>query len=147
MSADTSVERRYGLDHRGITNVDTVHWDLPTPLLYEQALRRHEARLAHLGPLVVGKPSSADQRWWARFGERLVLITRAQEPSSRRSCLRSRALISTSASTNLSKKYFASTCRRASRSTPRTLPEELHRYILISKLIGAGFPGRRASRR
>ncbi|MBI2956847.1 MAG: phosphoenolpyruvate carboxykinase (ATP) [Acidobacteria bacterium] len=43
---------RYGLDHHGLRNV-VAHWNLPTPALYEHVMRRNEAVLAHLGPLVV----------------------------------------------------------------------------------------------
>jgi len=43
----------YGLEHHGITNVNFVYWNLSTPLLYEEIIRRREGRLAHLGPLVV----------------------------------------------------------------------------------------------
>ena len=43
----------YGLENHGIRNADTVYWNLPTPLLYEQAIRRREGHMAHLGPLVV----------------------------------------------------------------------------------------------
>ncbi len=57
-----------------------VHWNLEPPALYEEALRRNEARLAHSGALVaytgshtgrspkdkfiVKEPSSAEQIWW-----------------------------------------------------------------------------------
>ena len=44
---------RHGLEHHGLTNVGTVYWNLPTPRLYEEAVRRREGRIAHLGPLVV----------------------------------------------------------------------------------------------
>src|SRR5512147_3116744 len=55
MSTSTTriAEPRYGLEHHGIQNVNTVYWNLSTPQLYEEAVRRHEGRLAHLGPLVV----------------------------------------------------------------------------------------------
>lgn len=43
----------YGLDHHGIYNPNNVFWTLNTPLLYQQAIRRFEGHLAHLGPLVV----------------------------------------------------------------------------------------------
>lgn len=43
----------YGLEHHGIYNPNQVFWTLNTPLLYEQAIRRFEGHLAHLGPLVV----------------------------------------------------------------------------------------------
>lgn len=43
----------YGLENHGIRKPDNIYWSLPTPLLYEHAIRRREGRLAHLGPLVV----------------------------------------------------------------------------------------------
>jgi len=82
MSTSTArvAEPRYSLEHHGIHNVNTVYWNLSTPLLYEEAMRRHEGRVGHLGPLVVRtgqhtgrsprdkfivrEPSSADQVWW-----------------------------------------------------------------------------------
>ncbi len=42
-----------GLETHGIRKPDNIYWSLPTPLLYEHAIRRREGRLAHLGPLVV----------------------------------------------------------------------------------------------
>lgn len=75
----------YELEHHGIENVNTVYWNLPTPLLYEEAIRRHEGRLAHLGPLVVRtgqhtgrapndkffvrEPSSVDRVWWDKVNQ------------------------------------------------------------------------------
>ncbi|MBW7883631.1 MAG: phosphoenolpyruvate carboxykinase (ATP) [Caldilineaceae bacterium] len=43
----------FGLENHGIVNPNNVYWTLNTPLLYEQAVRRFEGHLAHLGPLVV----------------------------------------------------------------------------------------------
>jgi phosphoenolpyruvate carboxykinase (ATP) len=76
----TGIQSQVGLDRHGIANVNVVYWNLPTPLLYEEALRRREARLSHLGPLVVRtgqhtgrsprdkfivrEPSSEQQVWW-----------------------------------------------------------------------------------
>jgi phosphoenolpyruvate carboxykinase (ATP) len=37
----------------GLENLGQVYWDLPTPALYEEALRRSEASLSHLGALVM----------------------------------------------------------------------------------------------
>ena len=37
----------------GLGNLGKVYWDLPTSALYEEAIRRYEAALGHLGPLVV----------------------------------------------------------------------------------------------
>ena len=68
------------LAKHGIRNVEEVHWNLPTPALYEQAIRRREGILTHLGPLVVStgdytgrspndrfvvrEPSSESKIWW-----------------------------------------------------------------------------------
>ena len=70
----------YGLEKHGIKNTGFVYWNLSTPLLYEEVIRRREGRMAHLGPLVVRtgeytgrspndkfvvkEPSSADKVWW-----------------------------------------------------------------------------------
>lgn len=43
----------YGLEHHGLTNLNDVFWNLPTPRLYEKILTRGEGRLSHLGPIVV----------------------------------------------------------------------------------------------
>src|SRR5512135_860022 len=75
-------ERGCGLDAHGIANVGAVYWNLSTPALYEEAVRRREGRIAHLGPLVVRtgthtgrspndkfivqEPSSADKVWWGK---------------------------------------------------------------------------------
>ncbi len=42
-----------GLEVHGIHNQNVVYWNLSTPALYEEAIKRREGRLAHLGPLVV----------------------------------------------------------------------------------------------
>jgi phosphoenolpyruvate carboxykinase (ATP) len=44
---------RHGLEHHGIRNVGRVYWSLTTPELYEQAIRRREGHIVHLGPIVV----------------------------------------------------------------------------------------------
>jgi len=69
-----------GLDRQGLTNLKAVYWNLPTPAFYEEALKRQEGLMAHLGPLVVrtggftgrspndrfivDEPSSRDKIWW-----------------------------------------------------------------------------------
>src|SRR5437868_14804582 len=79
-SAAKLVTPRNSLECHGIQNVNTIYWNSSTPMLYEEALRRHEGRLAHLGPLVVRtgqytgraprdkfivrEPSSSNQVWW-----------------------------------------------------------------------------------
>ncbi len=42
-----------GLDVLGIKNLNNIYWNLATPALYEQIIRRREAVVAHLGPLMV----------------------------------------------------------------------------------------------
>ena len=48
-----SALREDSLKHLGLDNLGHVHWDLPTPALYEEAIRSYEASLSHLGPLVM----------------------------------------------------------------------------------------------
>ncbi len=43
----------FGLANHGITEVSHAYWNLTSAELYEHAIRRGEARLSHLGPLVV----------------------------------------------------------------------------------------------
>ena len=72
----------YGVENHGIKNAETVYWNLTTSMLYDQAIRRHEAAIAHLGPLVVQtgshtgrspndkfvvqEPSSESDIWWGK---------------------------------------------------------------------------------
>jgi phosphoenolpyruvate carboxykinase (ATP) len=46
-------QSHYGLEHHGIRNPGSVYWNLSTPSLYEQIVRRREGHMAHLGPIVV----------------------------------------------------------------------------------------------
>lgn len=41
------------LSDLGLKNPGQVYWNSPTPILYEQAIRRKEGLVTHLGPLVV----------------------------------------------------------------------------------------------
>jgi len=41
------------LDTHRLQNLKIMNWNLPTPTLYEESLKRNEALMAHLGPLVV----------------------------------------------------------------------------------------------
>ncbi len=77
--------RRYGLENHGIHNVDVVHWNLATPQLYEEAIRRREGRIASFGQLVVRtgqytgrspkdkyvvrEPSSEANIWWGSVNQ------------------------------------------------------------------------------
>lgn len=71
---------KYGVENHGIRNPGTVYWNLTTPMLYEQVVRRREGVIAHLGPLVVHtgdhtgrspndkfiveEPTSEGDIWW-----------------------------------------------------------------------------------
>jgi phosphoenolpyruvate carboxykinase (ATP) len=68
------------LEALGFHNLNAVYWQLHTPQLYEQSVRRQEGFVAHLGPLVVrtgdhtgrsprdrfivDEPSTRDNIWW-----------------------------------------------------------------------------------
>ena len=41
------------LDYLGIKNINNVYWNLTTPALYEQVIRRREGVIGHLGPVIV----------------------------------------------------------------------------------------------
>jgi phosphoenolpyruvate carboxykinase (ATP) len=71
-----------GLTAQGLDNLKSVYWNLTTPALYEEALKRNEGIVGHLGPLVVrtgqftgrspndkfvvDEPSSRDHIWWGK---------------------------------------------------------------------------------
>src|ERR1700686_5047533 len=71
----------------GLDNLGKVYWDLPTSALYEEAIRRYEAALGHLGPLVgrtgqyngrlpkdkflVREPSSENKIAWGKINRPL----------------------------------------------------------------------------
>jgi len=70
------------LKQLGLENLGQLHWNLSTPALYEEAIRRYEGLLSHLGPLVVRtgqftgrlpkdkfivrEPSSESKVWWGK---------------------------------------------------------------------------------
>ncbi|MHB1415047.1 MAG: phosphoenolpyruvate carboxykinase (ATP), partial [Chloroflexota bacterium] len=72
----------YGLENHGLRNVGNVYWNLSTPALYEESVRRREGLVAHMGPIVVRtgqhtgrspkdkfvvkEPSSEDKIWWGK---------------------------------------------------------------------------------
>ncbi|MDQ6986259.1 MAG: phosphoenolpyruvate carboxykinase (ATP) [Mariprofundaceae bacterium] len=74
---------REALDDLGLRNLEYIFWDLPTPRLYEHAIRNREGHLAHMGALVVrtghftgravkdkfvvDEPGSHDKVWWGEF--------------------------------------------------------------------------------
>lgn len=80
--ASGHLKSSYGLENHGITNVHQVFWNLNTPILYEEIIKRREGFIAHLGPIVVrtgqhtgraaedkfivDEPSSKDKVWWGK---------------------------------------------------------------------------------
>jgi phosphoenolpyruvate carboxykinase (ATP) len=79
MSQD-KYQSSYGLENHGIRNTGRAYWNLHTPALYEQIIKRGEGNIAHLGPVVVRtgqytgraakdkfiveEPLSKDKIWW-----------------------------------------------------------------------------------
>ena len=77
---DPNPSPTVGLDAHGLTNLCQVNWNLNTPMLYEEIVKRREGHIAHLGPVVVRtgshtgrspndkftvkEPSSDDKIWW-----------------------------------------------------------------------------------
>src|SRR5512142_2875829 len=83
------MERAQSLKALGLDNLGRVYWDLPTPALYEEAIRRYEGTLSHLGPLIVRtgrhtgrlpkdkflvrEPSSEGKIWWGKVNRPMEL--------------------------------------------------------------------------
>ncbi len=73
------------LQNLGLQNLGTIHWNLTTPRLYEEAIRRHEGVLSHRGPFVINTapytgrlpkdkyivhdPSSAEKISWGKINQ------------------------------------------------------------------------------
>ncbi len=76
------------LSYLGLTNLEEVFHNLATPALCEEAVRRREGHLAHLGPLVtrtghytgrsandkfvVREPSSEETIWWGQHNKAMT---------------------------------------------------------------------------
>jgi len=74
---------KIGLDAHGLSHLGRVYWNLNTPVLYEEAVKRDEGHIAHLGPFVVRtgsytgrspndkflveEPTSKDKIWWGEI--------------------------------------------------------------------------------
>ncbi len=77
----------FGLQSNGLTNLNTVYWNLPTEALYEEIIFRGEGRISESGPLVVtsGKhtaraaqdkyvvrePNTEGDIWWGEYNRPL----------------------------------------------------------------------------
>ena len=66
-------ESSFGLENHGIRNVSGAYWNLATPALVEEVIKRREGYLSHLGPLVVATGHhtgrSPNDRFVVRQGE------------------------------------------------------------------------------
>jgi len=47
------IQSQYGIENHGIRNVNKAYWNLTTAALYEEAIKRREGMMSHLGPFVV----------------------------------------------------------------------------------------------
>lgn len=47
------ITRGKGLEQHGITNANLIYWNAPTPVLYEQVIKRGEGLISHMGALAV----------------------------------------------------------------------------------------------
>lgn len=79
------ITEELAMSHLGLKNLESMHWNLPTPSLYEHAIRRCEGHLAHMGALVVrtghftgravkdkfivDEPATHDKVWWGEFNK------------------------------------------------------------------------------
>jgi phosphoenolpyruvate carboxykinase (ATP) len=77
------LKHTVGLEQHGIKNFKEVHWNLSTPDLYENIIRRSEGVLSHLGPIcvqtgehtgrapndkfIVQESSSQENIWWGKI--------------------------------------------------------------------------------
>ncbi len=79
----SDLKSDYGLANHGLTNLNTVYWNLPEEALYEEIIFRREGRITHQGPIVVNtgaftaraaqdkyivrEPTSEDHVWWGEY--------------------------------------------------------------------------------
>jgi phosphoenolpyruvate carboxykinase (ATP) len=86
--ATKTVSREESLKHLGLDNPGHVYWNLSTPALYEEAIRRYEGSLSHLGPIVINtgqytgrlpkdkflvrEPSSENKIWWGKINRPML---------------------------------------------------------------------------
>ena len=73
----------YGLENHGLTNLNTIYWNLPTEALYEELTFRREGKISRQGSVVVNsgkhtaraandkyivrEASTEDQIWWGEY--------------------------------------------------------------------------------
>jgi phosphoenolpyruvate carboxykinase (ATP) len=82
---EKGLKHQVGLEQHGIKNFKEVHWNLSTPDLYENIIRRSEGTLSHLGPIcvqtgehtgrapndkfIVQESSSQENIWWGKINK------------------------------------------------------------------------------
>jgi len=80
---EKGLKHQVGLEQHGIKNFKEVHWNLSTPDLYENIIRRSEGVLSHLGAIcvetgeytgrapndkfIVQESSSEENIWWGKI--------------------------------------------------------------------------------
>jgi phosphoenolpyruvate carboxykinase (ATP) len=78
-----ALKSDFGLESLGLHNLRKAYWNLPTEALYEEIVFRGEAKISHLGPVVVNtgrhtaraandkfivkESSTQDQIWWGQY--------------------------------------------------------------------------------
>lgn len=78
-----AVKSEYGLDNHGLTNLNTVYWNLTPEALYEEIIFRSEGRMTHQGAMavdtgkhtarsandkfVVKEPATEEKIWWGEY--------------------------------------------------------------------------------
>ena len=67
----------FGLENHGLTRLHRIYWNLPEAALYEEAVFRGEARLAHMGPLVVNTGKHTARAANDKFRRRFRHVERA----------------------------------------------------------------------
>jgi phosphoenolpyruvate carboxykinase (ATP) len=78
-----ALKSDFGLKNHGLTNLNTVYWNLPSEALYEEIAFRREGKISHQGPVVVSsgthtaraandkfivrEPSTEKSIWWGEY--------------------------------------------------------------------------------
>jgi phosphoenolpyruvate carboxykinase (ATP) len=76
------LKHKIGLETHGLKNLQTIHWNLSTPQLYEHIINNEEGHVSHLGPVcvttgehtgrapndkfIVQESSSQENIWWGK---------------------------------------------------------------------------------
>ena len=158
----------YGLQNHGLTNLHRVYWNLPTAALYEEIVFRGEARISHLGPVVVStgkhtaraaadkfivrEQTTEDAVWWGQYNRPFspekfsALLTRMQGYLQSRDVFVQDLYAGSDSEARLpiriiTEKAWHSLFARTMFSKPQTL-EDMKHHVPEFTIIGApGFNG------